>query len=352
MAGTMTGKNRLPIVAILILVFAMPAASQAQSRAGTTAATFLTLGTGARGSALGHAYTAQATGVDALFWNPGGAAISYDGQLRGGAFFSRYDWFLGITYNAAGLVVPINMSGVLGISVASVDYGDMKVRTVSQPEGNGETFSANDLSIGLTYSQPLTSSFSFGGTVKLVQQGIWDMRASTVAFDLGFVLQTGYINGIRIAASIMNFGGKMQLDGVNSDVFVDLDPANSGSNPDIPARLTTGAWELPLSFKFGISLPVVQLSNLELLLLADSHQTNDNDLNSDLGGMLRVQAQTLNFNARVGYRDLFLDDVDNHLSFGAGLDLRIYGVRFGFDYAYLPFDRLDAAQLIDFRIYF
>ncbi len=326
--------------------------SYAQSRAGTTAAPFLTLGAGARGSSLGHAYTAMATNVDALFWNPGGASLSYDGQLRGGAFFSRYEWFEGISYNAAGLVVPISFAGVLGFSVAAVDYGDMQVRTVARPEGNGETFSANDLSVGLTYSQPLTPNFSFGGTAKYIQQTIWDMRASTVAFDLGFVLQTQYLQGLRVAASIMNFGGKLQMDGVNADVFVDLDEQNSGSNPDIPARLRTDSWELPLSFKFGIALPVVTLSNVQLMLLADSHQTNDNDLNTDLGGMLTFSAQSVNFSARVGYRDLFIEDVDNHVSFGAGLDLRIYSVRFGFDYAYLPFDRLDSSQLIDFRLYF
>ena len=342
---------RVLSLALLLIVSAF-GETQAQSRAGTSAATFLTLGTGARGSALGHAYTATATGVDALFWNPGGASISYDGQLRGGAFFTRYDWFEGITYNAAGIVLPINLSGVLGLSVAAVDYGEMRVRTVAQPEGNGEFFSATDLSVGLTYSQPLTPQFSFGGTVKYVQQSIWDMRASTVAFDLGFVLQTQYLQGLRVAASIMNFGGTMQMRGVNADVFVDLDPQNTGSNPDIPARLQTDTWELPLSFKFGVSLPVVSLSNIELLLLADSHQSNDNDLNSDIGGMLKVSAQTLTFSARVGYRDLFIDEVDNHVSFGAGLDLRIYSVRFGFDYAYIPFDRLDEAQMVDFRVYF
>lgn len=344
---------RIVLVALMLLALTgMNEYAYAQSRSGTTAATFLTLGTGARGSALGHAYTAKATGVDALFWNPGGASISYDGQLRGGAFFTRYDWFAGISYNAAGLVVPISFAGVLGFSVASVDYGDMQVRTVAQPNGNGETFTANDLSVGLTYSQPLTPNFSFGGTVKYIQQSIWDMRASAVAFDLGFVLQTEYLQGLRVAASIMNFGGKMQMDGVNSDIFVDLDPLNSGSNPDVPARLRTDSWELPLSFKFGVAVPVVQFSNLEFLLLADSHQTNDNDINSDVGAMLNFSAQTLNFSARVGYRDLFIDDVDNHLSYGAGLDLRVYSVRFGFDYAYLPFDRLDTAQMIDFRIYF
>ncbi|NNE46744.1 MAG: hypothetical protein HKN37_08795, partial [Rhodothermales bacterium] len=69
---------------IVILALLVPAASFGQSRVGTTSATFLTIGTGARGSALGHAYTAVVSGPDALFWNPGAAAIPHMGDYRGG----------------------------------------------------------------------------------------------------------------------------------------------------------------------------------------------------------------------------------------------------------------------------
>ena len=342
--------GRGALVAMLALSVSVDA--EAQSRVGTTAGTFLTLGTGARGQALGHAYTTMARGGDALFWNPAGAARPYAARHLGGVFLTHYEWVGGIDYNAAGVVVPIVGSSVLGISVASVDYGRQEVRTPAFPEGTGETFGATDFSIGLTYAQPLTESFYFGGTVKYVRQAIRDMSADAVAFDFGFVLETNYLNGMQLAASIMNFGGKMQMDGVNADVFVDLFPGNSGNNPDIPADLSMERWDLPLSFKFGVALPVVRVNNVELLVLSDAHQSNDNNLNSDVGAQLRYGTNTVNLDLRAGYKDLFLDNVDSHLSYGAGLDVRISQIRLGFDFAYIPFDLLGNTQMVDVRVHF
>jgi hypothetical protein len=347
--------NKIVKIGLVFCLYALLSSTtvMGQARVGTSAATFLTLGTGAHGSSLGHAYTAAATGGDALFWNPAGAARSYQGA-RGAGFFTHFEWVADINYNAAAVVIPASGSGVLGLSIASVDYGRMDVRTVDLPEGTGETFGASDMSIGISYAQPLTSTFYFGGTVKYIRQTIRDMEAATAAIDLGFVLETEYLNGARVAASIMNFGGNMTMRGVNTQIFTDVDPDNNGSNPNIPADLATDSWALPLSFKFGIDVPVVVQGNTSFNILADAHQTNDNSLNSDLGAQLRYQTRTITFDLRAGYKDLFLEDeVDNHLSFGAGLDVQLNGgLRLGMDYGYLPFDLLGSAQMIDFRFAF
>lgn len=336
----------------LVLAVVVSTTTVAQDRVGTTAATFLTLGTGARGTALGHAYTAIATGPDALYWNPGGASRMGSGGSRSGVMFTHHEWFADINYNAVAVVVPAFGASVLGLSIGSVDYGTMDVRTVSQPNGTGETFSAADLVIGFTYAMPLTNTFHFGGTAKYVSQHIRDMSASTVAFDFGFVLETRYLNGLQLAASIMNFGGKMRMDGINSERNIDIAPGSTGSSESIPVRVRMDAWDLPIAFKFGVALPVVSAGNLELLLLADANQTNDNGLNSDFGSQLRYSTKTVSFDARLGWRDAFLDNVDSHLSYGAGLDVQVSSVRFGFDFAYVPFDFLDDVRLIDFRVTF
>lgn len=323
----------------------------AQSRAGTTAATFLTLGTGARGQGLGHAYTTLARGGDALFWNPAGAAIPYEGH-RASVFLSHHEWLADINYNAFGVVLPLMGSSVVGLSVAALDYGDMTVRTVAFPEGTGETFSSADLSLGLTYAQPLTPSFYFGGSVKYIRQQIRDMSADAVGFDFGFVLQTAYFRGVQLAASIQNFGGKMQMAGVNGQVFVDIDDGNSGNNPNIPARIEMDAWDLPLFFKFGLAVPLYEANGLRLMAVGDVNQSNDNNLNGDVGGVMHYGNRTFNLNLRAGYKDVALDNVDSHFTFGGGLDLRVTGARFGFDYAYTPFELLGDTQMIDFRVYF
>ncbi len=337
---------------LFLMLTVLPAGVLAQNRTGTTAAAFLTLGTGARGQAVGHAYTALATGADALFWNPAGAARSYSGRQRGSLLLSHAQWLADINYNAAAVVIPVFGTHTIGLSVASVDYGSMPVRTVAFPEGTGETFRAGDFSLGVTYAQPLTSAFYFGGTVKYVRQQIRDMSADAVGFDFGFVLQTQYLQGLTLAASIQNFGSKMQMGGVNSVVFVDIDETTSGNNPDVPARLEMDSWDLPLSFKFGMALPVFRLDHVELMALADAHQSNDNRLNGDFGGQLRLYNRTFNFDVRAGFKDLFVEHVDSHLTLGAGLDVRALGIRTGFDYAYTPFDLLGNTQMLDFRIYF
>ena len=337
---------------LFLLLFVFLIEAQAQSRVATTAAQFLTLGTGARGASLGHAYTATVKGPDAVFWNPAGLGVPYDGERKGGLFFSNMQWLADINYNAFSLALPITTNGVMGASIGMVDYGRQDVRTVDQPEGVGQTFGANDLVVALSYAQPLTDAFVIGGSVKTIRQSIWDSAAQTYAVDIGFVLNTNYFNGMRIAASIMNFGGKMQMGGINNQVFVDFDPTSTGSNDALPARLETSAWDLPLAFRFGLALPVYTTSFASLELYSDAHQTNDNNLNTDLGAQLRLMVRKANLDVRAGYKDLGIEDIDNHLSLGAGLDLIVSGFRVGFDYAYIPFDLLGEVQLLDLRFYF
>jgi hypothetical protein len=350
-----SSRTRFLVVGVAVgLVTIAPIAhsATAQSRTGTTAATFLTIGTGAKGQSLGNAYTAHVRGADAMFWNPAGLARPYADAHLGGAFFTHHEWLADINYNSAAVGIPLLGTTVIGMSIASVDYGRMDVRTVQLPEGTGETFGASDLSLGFTVARPLTQSFYFGGSIKYIRQNIRDNSASTVAFDVGFVLETEYLNGLQLAASIQNFGGKMQMSGLNGQVFVDIDPSNSGNNNSIPARLEMDSWDLPLSFRFGVALPVVRMNNVELVAFGDANQTNDNDLNSDFGGLLKFGTKTFNLEMRVGYRDAFIDNVDSHLTYGAGLDVRVSSVRFGFDFAYIPYELLGSTRLVDFRIYF
>ena len=336
------------LAALFALLLALPAS--AQDRVGTTAATFLTLGTGARGQSVGHAYTASATGADALFWNPAGAARrGSDGNL-GNVFLTQHEWVADIQYNAAGVTVPVGL-GVLGVSLSSVQYGRQEVRTELQPEGTGDTFGANDFSFGVTYSRPLTEAFYFGGTAKVVRQSIWDMSATGVAADFGISLDTGF-NGLTLAASIQNFGSKMEMGGINAQRFIDIDEGNGGNNENVTAELDMARWDMPLSFRFGASAPIVRAAGVELRVLADAQQTNDNVLNADVGGLLSYDAGPVGLELRAGYRDAGVETVDNHLSFGGGVRAEVGGYSVGADIAYVPFELLGSATLIDLRVGF
>ena len=348
------------IVLSLIVSSASVPTVFAHSKVATTAATFLTLGTGARATGLGHAYTAMATGPDALFWNPSGISIRFEeSDPLGSVMFNNKQWFAGIQYNALSLTLPVSKyDRVIGLHAIYMDYGQMDIRTVDQPEGNGLTFGAYDLAVGVSFASPITSTFHLGGTVKYVQQSIYDMRSSTVAVDIGFTLITPYLNGMRMGASLMNFGGKMQLDGLNANFIAEPYPDIIGGNDNVEAAYRMDEWNIPIQFKFGVLIPAVTSEYFDWYFTGESHQTNDQYLNADLGSQVVLKTKTTRITPRIGYKDFPLDakfdfnQVDSHWTFGIGLQTRVSGIIFGVDYAYVPFDKLGDTSMIDLRIYF
>ncbi|MBN2571165.1 MAG: PorV/PorQ family protein, partial [Ignavibacteriales bacterium] len=199
---------------ILMLIILIPFLEvSAQSKVGTTAAPFLTNPVGSRAIGMGGAFVATSNDVTALFWNPAGIARIGNGD----ASFTRTNWFANITYNWAGATVDLGELGALGLNATYLDYGKMEVTTLAEYDGTGEYFTASDMVIGLTYSRNLTDRFAIGVTAKYVSQKIWNCSASALAFDFG-VLFVSDIYGLRVGATITNFGEEMQLDG--KDLYV------------------------------------------------------------------------------------------------------------------------------------
>ena len=126
---------------ILLLPFCLMGQSKDVSKVGTTAATFLEIPAGAVAVGMGGAFVSQANDASALYWNVGGISTigKYDLHL------ANMNWIGDTKYNFAGLVIPLGEFGTLGLSFTSLSMDDMAVRTVENPEGTGEFFSAGDM---------------------------------------------------------------------------------------------------------------------------------------------------------------------------------------------------------------
>ena len=124
------------------------------SKVGTTAATFLEIGAGAAANGMGAAFVSRANDASALYWNVAGTA----GLNQNEVIAIHTNWIADISFDYAGLVLALGDFGNLGFSFTSLSMPDDKVRTVAQPEGTGEYFSAGDLAVGISYSRKLTRS--------------------------------------------------------------------------------------------------------------------------------------------------------------------------------------------------
>lgn len=316
-----------------------------QTKVGSTAAPFLSIGIGPRAVGMGGAFTATANDITALYWNPAGVS-----RVGGSAaYFSHTKWFADINFNYAAAMLSLGDWGTVGGSVTLLDYGETEVTTIKEPDGTGETYGAKDISMGLHYAMNLTDRFSIGGTVKYVQQSIWNTSASTVAFDLG-VLFLSEIYGLRIGATISNFGGDMTMDGKDLLVLYDVDPGIFGNNDQVLAKLKTDPFPLPLTFKVGIAMDVVNTQDLKFTVGLDALHPNDNSESINVGG--EVTYKNL-ISLRGGYKSLFLDNAEEGLTLGVGLNYDIApNLGLSVDYAYQDFGLLKNTQFFSLGIKF
>ncbi len=290
----------------------------AQDKVGTTAAPFLGIASGARSTAMGGAYVALANDGNAMFYNPAGMA-----QIKlNNISFSNVNWFLDSQIQDATVIVSGAEKGNFGLSVRALNYGEIDVTTISNPEGTGEQFTPIDLSVAFTYSRYITDKFSIGATAKYIQQKIWNESALGFAVDLGMLYRTDFKN-LTIGMSILNFGTDMQLSGDDLREPIDLDPIN-GNNDRIEAFLGTDEWALPLIFRVGIAMDAVEVENHKLIVAIDAKHPNDNSESVDVGA--EYGFNDLLF-LRGGYRSLFSSQTeDQGVTAGFGLKYEINGV--------------------------
>ena len=327
-------KKFLLFIFLLVVLVQCDGFSQV-TKTGTTAAKFLSIGIGPRANAMGGAFTSVANDASALYWNPAGAAILTDYE----AMFTYTSLFkdLDINLNYAAIVIPAEIWGNFGLSVTALDYGDMNVTTELYPEGTGEKFSASSYAFALSYARNITEGFTVGITIKYIREKIFNSSAEGVAFDIGTIFNTPFY-GIKFSSVITNYGSKLQMAGEDLLVRHDADPTRKGNNETVDAYYKTEKFELPLKLQIGLSKDFQLLKNQRLTIAIDATHPNDNTEYVNVGGELALFDNI--FCLRGGYKALFMEDSQEGLTLGVGLNYTLGIFSIGMDYAFQEYDFL------------
>lgn len=338
--------KKVMISLICLLVFvAFNIFSQGVTKVGITASPFLLIDPTPRATAMGSAYVSVANDVSAMYWNPAGIASipSFD------AMFVNSMWLAEMPFNFAAVAMSMGDAGTVGISTVFLNSGKMERTTVTSPDGTGEFFDAGDYAIGLSYARYLTDQFSIGFNAKYISQRIYHCNATGFALDIGVLFDTKF-SGLKLGMSISNFGTKMRLDGRDLIVPVDVDPASSGNNPSVNALLQTMEYDLPLFFRFGLSMDILKgLYNSNLILSVDALHPNDDVEYINIGG--EYSFSNIVF-LRAGWKELFKKDSDQSVTFGAGLKYDFGGTIVYCDFSYLYFHRLGDRKMFSIGLGF
>ncbi len=324
---------------IVFLTLAMPVLSLSQlvpnlggQRVGISAFQFLKLGAGARGVAMGESFVAIANDVSALYWNPAGLAQFDDNQ----AIASHTEYVVDIKHDFFGMVYHLTSEDALGISFSSLHMEDMEVTTEAQPFGTGRYFSFGDIAVGVSYAKRMTDQFSFGATVRYVEETLDVLKMRSVMVDLGTYYWTG-LGTARFAVVISNFGSDVQPKGTVT-MF---------------SGLTTNSFQsfsLPTVFKLGFALDPIVSDDQKLTTSLQLNHPNDNSEHFRLGAEYGWQNT---FFVRAGEKrtigqPLYAADATGEEAFtlGAGVHVELGITKVNADYAFASFNRLGSVHRI------
>jgi hypothetical protein len=271
--------NGAIVTAILGVLGAAPLAAQEtrdNTSYGGSAAEFLLLGAGARGAALGGSYAALANDVEALYWNPAGAALIERPALT----VATYTYIADTRYSWAGLAFP--MSGgarTIGLQAGTFGFSDQPVYTLENPEGDGTTYSVAQTFVGLSYAQNFSDRFSAGVTAKYISDRLGQASGTGFAVDFGtnFHAMVGP-RPIRASFVIQNLGSTIEHQGSGLDVAVlRAPPTGQDDLPQEgqPAQLKAKDWGLPVVFRLGLAFDAVNVSASRVTVLGEFTQPNN-----------------------------------------------------------------------------
>jgi len=278
------------------------------SRVGAAGFQFLKLPTDARSAGMGGIKSAVGFGnANSAFNNPASTVDVTDMDLQ----FTSMKWVAEIQYNSMSFVKDFGDWGTIGVNAIYVNYGDMIRTKVAQgydaagndlgilpiTEGLG-TFTAHDLSIGISYARQITRFLQVGGSVRYVEQQIDDATMRGWALDVGTMYWTG-LGSLRISMLGRNFGPDGEY------------KTYEGRIAQAPAKV-----RMPMIFIFGMAYDIIEASkesDVRMTAAAEYVKPNDGPEKANAG--LEFFAFS-NFYLRGGYRFNY-DEEGYTLGFGA-----------------------------------
>jgi hypothetical protein len=326
------------VIIFLLMLIPVFLCGQNVAKVGTAGSQFLKIGLSARATGMAEAYSVVVDNSEAIFWNPGALARVEGNDISG----SYVQWPADITYSGFALAMKLEGFGVLGFHIAGLDAGDMRVRTLFNPQGDGRMFTASQFAGGVSYATNLTEKFSIGGTFKYVQEDMWNYTAKNWAVDVGTFYQTGF-RSLVLGMSIMNFGPEMAVKGS----FVDYsDPEEGGAAGAFEVK-DFAEYPMPLTFKFGLAMYVYETEEVKVLTALDTNKPNDNVQRVNAG----VEFSFMDMLAiRGGYK---LEYDEDAYSFGAGFMYDLFdAASIRLDYSYSDMGVLEAVHRGSFGVSF
>ena len=348
--------NKKSIGSLLIAgVMAVTANAGNEDRAGSAGAQQLLINPWARSSAWAGAGSATARGLESVFLNVSGLAFTDKTEV----IFSRTNWLAtsGININNIGLAQRLNETSVIALSVMAMDFGDIPITTVNNPEGTGANYSPQTLNLGVSFAKEFSNSIYGGMTVRALSESISNVRSGGVAFDAGIRYITGKTDQVKFGLALRNVGPPMSFtgDGLSYTITEEF----LGIDRTINVEQRAAGFELPSLVNIGMSYDF-KFGEEHMLTTAGNFTSNSFTKDQiQLGAEYTYNTGKAMFSARAGYsyeNGIFSDEeittAFTGLSAGASIEFQ-FGqseTTMALDYSYRTAPQFSGVHCIGVRI--
>lgn len=278
------------LLVLVLMFFAIESFAQNDGSA-NTGLSYLKLGVGARGIAMGEAYSSVCDDGTAVIYNPArlnsgtsnNVTLMYNSAMKD------------LTNNFIGAKFKFNKFGI-GVGLFKTNISDIEIRTI--PGAPIDKFDAQNLSLNVSLCYEIYQNLSIGVTSKMLYEKIYIDEASGYGFDIG----TNFTKDNLSASFVLsNLGSINELRNVST--------------------------KLPTAVRFGAAYSFAK-KNLNFIFALDGYKVVD-------GGKLHV-----NSGCEVAYKDMLFvrlgyQTAYENKGFTSGIGFKYKGIIL--DYAFIPY---------------
>jgi hypothetical protein len=292
--------------------------------------------------------------LEAIYNNVAGLAFTPRTEI----IFAYTDWLKGSDINIMnfGISQRVSESGVIALSVMSMNFGDIDITTIDLPEGGIGKFSPSYMNINLAYSKAFSNSIYGGINVKIINEAIANASAQGFAFDVGIQYVTGEQENVRFGISLRNVGTKMVFRGDGYSLQTTV--------PNNDNQFTTtqrgASFELPTQLNIGGAYDFLFEKSTRFTLAGSFISNSFTKDQIILGGEFSFRDYVM-LRAGYAYEEGIYDDVyspeertNANSGFSGGFTVQVplnkeKGNVFGIDYSYRPTVQFNGTHTIAAR---
>lgn len=335
---------------------------------GNAGGEFLAIPVGARGVAMGQAFTAVVDDISGLWWNPAGL-----GFMRSpAALFTNINLPLDVQYNYVGIGAPVfGGNGVVAGAFGLLTTDELQVTTIDEPLGTAENFESWSSNLQGSYAHNISDRFTAGASVKWAHENIFGITSDAFQFDFGTNYHTTFAGrGIRLAFVVQNIGTNFKSEG--SRLQTQARPPDFPTFPNagnLPLEFRTEEFRPPTTLKTALAYYLVENESSTFIVNGEFAAPRQLETTYSIGGewsQVLIPANNggvaTTVAARGGYTyqsdEENLGDSPNDLDtlrglgFGAGLQFDFSAFGAGFDYAFRDWGRLGGTNNFSVSVLF